>query len=124
MWSNAFKPAAKDRSTLVLAVAPAEAAKASIFLIALRLDRHLLLAVPLEASIFLIACLDRTASNKCRSRSNAIRKIDALAASAGATANTNVDLSFAAGLNALDHMVGDFRVDGQHRPCRYWLCRC
>ena len=59
MRSNASKPAAKDRSTLVLAVAPAEAAKASIFLIALRLDRHLLLAVPLEASIFLIACLDR-----------------------------------------------------------------
>jgi len=55
MWSNAFKPAAKDRSTLVLAVAPAEAAKASIFLIALRLDRHLLLAVPLKASILGLA---------------------------------------------------------------------
>jgi hypothetical protein len=26
--------------------------------------------------------------------------------------------------NALDHMVGGFRVDGQHRPCRYRLCRC
>ena len=71
-----------------------------------------------------IEAFSGTASSKCRSRRNAIRKIEALAASAGATANTNVDLSFAAGLNALDHMVGNFRIYGQHRPCRYRLCHC
>jgi hypothetical protein len=46
------KPSRIGISALVLAVTPAEAVKASIFLIALRLDRHLLLAVSLDGSTF------------------------------------------------------------------------
>jgi hypothetical protein len=60
--------------------------------------RHREQQVPVEARYQKVEPSSDTASNKCRSRRNAIRKIEALTASAGVTANTNAEIPMRDGL--------------------------